>query len=244
MKPTIGVFIFSIIIAAPVFAQQNPPVQQQVQETRGYVTAVAGLSVFSNISGFSTAGKQATSDIGANLGVRVRPHILVVGEGGWLRNLQKGVQPMLVNTTTSLYDSHAISLTGGGSLGVWYGLGGVGVTGPTVSAWTPYIVGAIGVARLIPSLQFTYNSGTIPGKTTAPATGSDVTAALGTAGFFKAPPSSNSRMATLSAGVQRAFSSHLVADGQYRYSQIAANTDLASKAVSTNAIAVGLGVRF
>jgi opacity protein-like surface antigen len=151
---------------------------------------------------------------------------------------------MLVNTTTSVYANHAVSLTGGGSLAVWYGVGGLGVMGPTLGRWTPYASGAIGVARLNPSVQFTYNSGTIPGRTTAPSAGSDVTAALESAGYFKAPASSNARMVRVNGGIQLAIGSRMIADGQYRYSQLAADTVLASKAVSTNAIAFGLGVRF
>jgi opacity protein-like surface antigen len=241
MKTAGFVFLVTLLIVTPALAQQDQP---EIQETHGYFTAVAGLAWFSNVAGFSTAGNQATSDVGVDIGVRVHRHLLIFGDGGWLRNLQQGIQPMLVGTTTSLYNTHAISLTGGGSLGVWYGLGGLGAVGPTLGRWTPYARGGIGIARLEPALHFTYHSGTIPGRTTAPATGADVTNALTSAGYFKAPSSSTERMVMVSGGVQLVLSPRVVADGQYRYWQIAADSVLTSKAINTSAITFGLGVRF
>jgi opacity protein-like surface antigen len=243
MKASLSVVILILMTAGPVLAQQDQQVPQD-QTTRGYITGVAGFSFFSNISGFGTAGDQSTSHLGVDLGFHLKRHLLVFGEGAWLRNLQKGIQPMLFNTTTSIYANHTIGLTGTGTLPVWYGLGGLGIAGPTWGQWTPYALGGVGVARLDPTLHFTYNSGTIPGQTTAPAAGSDVTAALTSAGYFKAPLSSTARTFTAGGGIQLAFARHWIADGAYRYLQIGADSALASKAFSTNTLAVGLGARF
>jgi opacity protein-like surface antigen len=240
---TLSSFVLTLVVAAPVFAQ-GAATAPQAEETRAYLTATGGLAIFSNVSGFSTAGNQATPDVAIDLGVRFRTHLLVFGEGGWLRNLQRGIQPLLVDTTTTVYANHLIGLTGTGSLAAWYGLGGAGVAGPTWGRWTPYLMGGIGMASLDPSLHFTYNSGTLPGQTTAPSAGTEVTDTLTSAGYLTPPPSSTARMVMVSGGVQLALSPRWIADGQYRYSQIAADSVLASKTIGINAITVGLGVRF
>jgi opacity protein-like surface antigen len=241
MKMLSSVIVLAFIAVSPAWAQQ-----QNVTEavsTQGYVVAIGGLASFSNIAGFSTPGRQGTSDVAIDLGIRLRGHLFLFGEGAWLRNLQNGVQPILLNTTTTVNTNHNINLTGGGQLAVWYGLGGVAVAGPTLGLWTPYALGGVGVARLNPSVKFTYNSGTIPGQT-SPAVGSDVTTALTAAGYFNPPSSGTARIVTVGGGVQLALGPRWIADGQYRYSQIAAADFLASKAFGSNAITLGLGVRF
>ncbi|PYR70047.1 MAG: hypothetical protein DMF88_04045 [Acidobacteria bacterium] len=242
MKIFSSVIVLALASVSPALAQQTPSAPQEVH-TRGYFTGTAGLAFFSNIDGFSTAGTQASADVEIDFGLRIRGHLLVFGEGGWLRNLQNGVQPILLNTVTTVNTNHGVNLTGGGSLAVWSGVGGVGVTGPTLGLWTPYALGGVGVARLDPSLKFTYNSGTIPGQAT-PTVGSDVTAALTKAGYFTPPSSGMARIITVGGGLQLALGPRWIADGQYRYSQIAAADFLTSKALGSNAITLGLGVRF
>ncbi len=89
MRTSLSVVILTLVTATPLFAQ-NP-------QTRGYITGVGGFLLFKNISGFSTSGNQGTSDLCVGLGARIKGHVMVIGNGGWVRNVQRGVQPLLVS---------------------------------------------------------------------------------------------------------------------------------------------------
>ena len=51
---------------------------------------------------------------------------------------------------------------------------------------SPYVLGGVGFARLSPTAQFLYSSGTLPDGSTASA-GDDVTSQIVSAGDFTAP---------------------------------------------------------
>jgi hypothetical protein len=241
MRTSVNAVILTLLMATPLFAQQATT---STPTTNGYITAVGGLSYFSNISGFSTAGKQGTGTLGADVGLRIAPHLMVFGDGGWLPNFQKGLQPLLLSTTNSLYDSHAISTTGTGTLRALYGLGGLNLAGPALGQFTPYVLGGVGVARLTPTTHFTYHSGTIPGQTTAPAANADVTASLISAKLYTAPGTSSPLMFMAGGGLRLALAQHALIDAEYRYSRIAADSALSAPAESINAITFGAGYRF
>src|SRR5689334_11972002 len=112
MRTSLSVVILTLISASPLFAQ-NPV-------TRGYFTGGAGFVFFKNVSGFSTAGDQGTSDLNAGFGVSIKKHVMLIGNGGWMRNVQKGIQPLLVATTNTIYNVHAISTTGTGKMPILY----------------------------------------------------------------------------------------------------------------------------
>jgi hypothetical protein len=65
----------------------------------------------------------------------------------------------------------------------------------------PYALGGIGAARLNPSPQFMFASGTLPDGET-PATGTDVTPTLIGLGSFTDPPASSAFMMMLGGGVR------------------------------------------
>jgi opacity protein-like surface antigen len=85
---------------------------------------------------------------------------------------------------------------------------------------SPYVLGGLGVARLSPTAQFTYSSGTLPDGST-PAAGADVTDRLVTAGYFTAPAASNAFMFTLGGGVDVPVARHWAVDVGYRFSRFA-----------------------
>ena len=237
MRTSLSLVLLTLMSAAPVFAQ-NP-------QTRGYLTGVGGFTFFKNVSGFSTAGSQGTSDLGIGLGVQIKKHVMLVGNGGWIRNLQKGLQPLLLSTTNTIYNVHAISTTGTGKLPVWHGEGGLSLNGPTWGLWTPYVIGEYGIARMNPTVTLTYNSGTIPGQTTAPpAAKSDQTALFEKLGYLAAPKASVSQMYAVAGGLRLAIAKRAIATGEWRYSRFGKNTSLSTGAFSTNELAFGLGLRF
>jgi opacity protein-like surface antigen len=237
MRTSLSVVVLTLLSAAPLFAQ-NP-------DTRGYLTGAGGLVFYKNISGFSSSGSQGTSDLGIALGARIKKHVMVVGNGGWMRNMQKGLQPLLVNVTNSIYNTHTIGTTGTGKLPVWHGEGGLSINGPTWGLWTPYVLGEYGIARMSPTVKITYNSGIVPGQTTAPpATGSDQTSLFEKLGYLRVPGASVTQMFAAAGGVRLAIAKRGIATGEWRYSRFAADSTLSTGAFSTNELAFGLGLRF
>ena len=105
------------------------------------------------------------------------------------------------------------------------------------------LFGGAGVARLNPTAQFTFSSGTLPDGS-APAVGTDVTTAITSAGNFAAPPASTAPMFTFGGGVQVPVAAHWVLDTGYRYSRIAADSTLSASPLTTNGMTFGFGYRF
>jgi opacity protein-like surface antigen len=135
------------------------------------------------------------------------------------------------------------SLIGGGSVPASYVGGGLRVEVPTHSRVAPYILGAIGAARLNPTAQFTFSSGTMPDGST-PTVGADVTSAIVATGNFTAPLSSTAAMYTFGGGFQVPLAPHWVVDAGYRYSRITADSTLSASPLNTNGMALGFGYRF
>ena len=105
---------------------------------------------------------------------------------------------------------------------------------------SPYVLGGVGFARLSPTAQFTFTSGTgtLPDGTT-PAAGADVTAQLVTAGDFMPPAASTALMFTLGAGVEIPVVRHWAIDVGYCFSRVSADTPL-----NTQGATFGFGYRF
>jgi len=219
----------ALLGVAPLFAQENGE-----QDARGFVTGLGGFTV----SAGNTSG-----DFRVEGGVRVAPHLMVFGNVGRFGDLQGDLQPTLDATTTALATNQGLTVLGNGSLPASYVTGGLRVEVPTNTRVLPYVLGSVGVARLNPTAEFTFSSGTMPDGST-PAAGTDVTAALTTSGSFTAPPASTAFMFTLGGGIQVPVVPHWVADVGYRYSRIAADSTLNASPLNANGMTFGIGYRF
>jgi opacity protein-like surface antigen len=215
--------------APPIFAQDSGG-----PEAAGYVTGVGG---------FSTSLGGTTADMLIEGGVRVAPHLMVIGNIGRFQNLQGDLQPTLDAATSALAANQGLSVAGGGTLPAAFYQGGLRLEVPTGSRVMPYVLGAAGVARLTPTPQFTYTSGLMPDGST-PTVGMDVTTALVNANSFTTPPASSAFMFTLGGGVQVPVVPHWVVDVGYRYSRIAADSTLSAAPLNENGMTFGFGYRF
>jgi opacity protein-like surface antigen len=92
-----------------------------------------------------------------------------------------------------------------------YSVGGVRYEMPTRARVSPYVSAGLGVARLSPTAQFSYSSGTLPDGST-PIVGTNVTSELVTAGYFTSPPATSAFMYTLGGGVDIPVSRHWAVD--------------------------------
>jgi Outer membrane protein beta-barrel domain len=227
----------TLMIAAAVTLLTTGPLLAQEgggQNASGYVTGLGG---------FATSVGNTTGDIAAEAGVRIAPHVMVFGTIGRFGNLQADLQPTLDSATAALSANQGLSVIAGGKLPASYGLGGLRVEVPTGSRVLPYVLGGVGVARLTPTTQFIFSSGTLPDGST-PDVGVDVTTAIVSAGVFTAPAASNAFMFTAGGGVQVPVTQHWVADAGYRYCRIAADTTLSASPLTTNGMTFGVGYRF
>ena len=119
-----------------------------------------------------------------------------------------------------------------------YSVGGLRFEVPTRGRVSPYVLGGIGAARLNPTAQFTFSSGTLPDGST-PTVGDDVTSQLVAAGDFTAPAATTAFMFTLGGGVEIPVARHWAIDAGYRFSRVAADTPLNAQGAT-----FGFGYRF
>jgi len=223
----------TLLTAAPLLAQTQ---EKGVggEDAPGYVTGMGG---------FATSVGNTTGALLVEGGVRIVPHVMVFGNIGRFGNLQTDLQPTLDAATSALAVNQGLSVIGGGSLPATYFTGGLRVEVPTNSRVMPYVLGGFGVARLNPTAQFTFSSGTLPDGST-PAVGTDVTSAITSSGSFTDPPASSAFMFTFGGGAQVLVAPHWVVDAGYRYSRIAADTTLSASPLTTNGLTFGVGFRF
>jgi len=223
----------TLLTAAPLLAQTQ---EKGVggEDAPGYITGLGG---------FASSVGNTTGDLLLEGGVRIAPHVMVIANVGRFGNLQPDLQPTLATTTSALAANQGLNVIGGGSLPATYFTGGLRVEIPTNSRVMPYVLGTMGVARLSPTAQFTFSSGTLPDGTT-PAAGTDVTSALTSSGSFTDPPASSAFMFTFGGGAQVLVAPHWVVDAGYRYSRIAADTTLSASPLTTNGMTFGFGYRF
>lgn len=231
MRKLMTVLTVTLLATTPLFAQDSG---KGGQDARGYVTGLGG---------FATSVGHTTGDMLVEGGVRIAPHVMVIGNIGRLGNVQADLQPTLDATTATVAANQGLGVTGGGSLDAWYGQGGLRVEIPTRSRVMPYGLGELGRARLNPSPQFFFSSGTLPDGTT-PDVGAEVTTALASAGSFALPPASTATMMTVGGGVQVRTARSWVADVGYRYSRIAADSTLSASSLNANGMTFGFGYRF
>jgi opacity protein-like surface antigen len=222
------VVTFVAVAAAPSMAQEK-----RTQDPNGYVTGFGGAA---------WADGNSTGSVLFEGGVRVAPHVTAFGNIGRFANLKGDLQPTLDAATTALSEQ-GLGVTSGGTLPAWYGVGGLRAAFPASAHLLPYVLGGLGAARLNPSPQLTYASGTLPNGLT-PAVGTDVTPTLIALDSFTAPPASNALMFILGGGAEIPTVPHWSVDLGYRYSRIAADSTLSAAALNTNVMTFGFGYRF
>jgi opacity protein-like surface antigen len=198
------------------------------QTTRAYVAGSGG---------FAVAPDGTTGDVMGEVGVQIAPNLYVFGDLGRFQNIQPSqIQPSIDVTTASLA-SGGLGVTGTAQVPAWYSLGGVRVTIPTRGRVWPYVFGGAGFARMTPTAQFTFASGTLSGST--PNVGDDVTSQLVALGDFTQPPATNALMVAGGGGVEVPLAPRFSVDVGYRVSRIAADTPL-----TTQSVTFGFGYRF
>jgi len=227
MKAWVALAI-AALATTPASAQESIP-----QDPAGYVSGFGGAAW--------TDGN-STGSVVFEGGVRVAPHLMAFTNVGRFADLQADLQPTLDGATAALANQGLV-VTAGGSLPAWYGIGGLRAEIPTGARVLPYVLGGVGAARLSPTPQFTFTSGTMPDGS-VPAVGTDITSTLLSTGTYTAPPASTEFMLMLGGGVQVPLVTRWVADVGYRYSRIAADTTLSATALNTNVITFGVGYRF
>jgi len=210
----------TLLTAAPLLAQNE----------RGYVTGVGG---------FTATSETTSGNVMGEAGVRIAPHLLVFGSLGEFHNLQPSeLQPTVDTTTSVLAAGRGLNVLGTARVPAWYSVGGLRYEVPARGRVSPYVLGGIGAARLSPTAQFTFSSGTLPDGTT-PTVGDDVTSQLVAAGDFTAPPPTTAFMVTLGGGVEIPVARRWAIDAGYRFSRVAADTPLNAQGAT-----FGFGYRF
>jgi opacity protein-like surface antigen len=205
--------------AQPSFAQSD----------RAYVNVGGGMA----ISPDATSG-----DVLGEVGVRVARNLFVFGDVGQFHNLQPSLVQPTIDATDATLSASGIAVTGSGRVPAWQTLGGVRYLIPMRSGITPYVLGGAGFARLSPTAQFIYSSGTLPDGTT-PASGDDVTSQIALLGDFTQPAATSAFMFTVGGGVQVPVAPRVSVDVGYRVSRISADTP-----VNAQSIVAGVGYRF
>ena len=220
MRALTIVATISVLTAAPLYAQTE----------RAYVTGVGG---------FAATPDTTSGDVLGEVGVRVAPHLLVFGDLGQFHNLQPSdLQPAVDNATALLADTQGVTVLSTARVPAWYSLGGVRYELPTQHRLSPYLLGGIGFARLTPTAQFTYSSGT-PADGSTPVFGEDLTNQLVSSGLYTAPSATTAFMFTLGGGLAIPVTDHWAVDAGYRFSRVSAATPLNAQGPT-----FGLGYRF
>ena len=217
-----------IIAAAAIVMTAGPSFAQSTQDERAYVTVGGGVAVSSD----TTSG-----DVALEAGMRIAPNLFVFGNLGQFHNLQPSQLQPTVDNTDLMLSANGITVDGTARVPAFHAIAGLRYAIPTRRGFSPYVLGGIGFARLSPTAQFTYQSGTLPGFT--PAVGDDVTTQLESLGDYTQPAASTAFMFTLGGGVDVPVAPHLMVDVGYRVSRISADTP-----VNANSFIAGFGYRF
>ena len=217
-----------IIAAAAIVMAAGPVFAQTTQDQRAYVTAGGGVAISSD----ATSG-----DVAFEAGMRIAPNLFVFGNIGQFHNLQPSQLQPTVDSTDLTLAASGLTVNGTARVPALHAVAGLRYEIPTSKGFSPYVLGGIGFARLSPTAQFTYQSGTLTGFT--PTVGEDVTTQLESLGDYTQPASSTAFMFTLGGGVDVPVAPHLMVDVGYRVSRVSADTP-----VSANSFVAGFGYRF
>jgi opacity protein-like surface antigen len=215
-----------LIIAATIIAATAAP--SFAQTDRGYITAGGGVAISSD----TTSG-----DVVAEVGWRIAPNLFVFGDVGQFHNLQPSQLQPTVDSAEVMLSANGIAVDGTARVPAFHAIGGLRYAFPTGKGFSPYVLGGIGFARLSPTAEFTYSSGTLTGFT--PTAGDDVTSELTSLGDFTPPAATTAFMFSLGGGVDVPVAPHLMIDVGYRLSRVQADTP-----VNASSIVAGFGYRF
>src|SRR5204862_1328565 len=108
------------------------------QDAAGYVTGMGG---FTSATGNTTNTTNTTGDLLIEGGARIAPHVMVLANVGYFRNLQTELQPTLDNATATLSANQGLTVIGAGTLPAWYATGGVRIEVPTATTALLYVLG-------------------------------------------------------------------------------------------------------
>ena len=126
MKLVMFATTVAMMTAAPLMAQTD----------RAYVAGYGG---------FASAAGTTSADAVGEAGVRIAPHLSVIGDIGRFRNLQPSeIQPAIDATTVSLADTQGVAVVGTGKVPAWYSAGGLRDDLPTGRHVLPYVSGDAG----------------------------------------------------------------------------------------------------
>jgi opacity protein-like surface antigen len=213
-----------IIVAAALLMTAGP---LYAEDERAYVKVSGGVAVSPDVT---------SGDIVGEAGVRVAPNLFVYGNVGQFHNLQPSLVQPAVDVTDALLSANGVDVTGTARTPAWYTMGGVRYVVPTHGV-SPYVFGSAGFAHLMPTAEFTYNSGTLGDLT--PVAGQDVTQQLVSLGEYTQPSSSNAFMFSAGGGVEMPVAPRVTVDVGYRLSRVNADTPL-----TAHSIIAGVGYRF
>ena len=188
--------------------------------------------------GFAAAPGVTSSDALAEIGVRVAPHLSVFGDVGQFHNLQPSALTPAVDEATAALAAEQINVTATSRVPARYTLGAVRYELTPHGRFTPFALGGVGWARMLPTATFTYNSGPLS-SVTPPTAGQDVTPQIVSQGLFTLPAATNAFMLTAGGGAEVALSRHVVVNAGYRYSRVATDAP-----VHAQSVIVGTGYRF
>ncbi|HKB10092.1 MAG TPA: porin family protein [Vicinamibacterales bacterium] len=198
------------------------------QSERAYVNVGGGMAI---------APDTTSGDVLGEVGVRVARNLFVFGDLGQFHNLQPSLAQPAVDAAALALSDQGLSVTGTARVPAWQMLGGVRYVVPTRGAAMPYVLGGAGLARLSPSAQFIYQSGTLTGVTAVP--GDDVASQLSAIGAYTDPAATNAFMFTVGGGVQVPIAPRVSVDVGYRLSRINGDTP-----VNAHSIVAGVGYHF
>jgi opacity protein-like surface antigen len=206
--------------ASPSFAQSD----------RAHVNVGGGLAVSPDAK---------SGDVVGEVGVRVAPNLFVFGDVGQFHNLQPSLVQPTVDATEAALLANGVTVIGTGRVPALQVLGGVRYLIPTRGNVTPYVLGGAGLARLMPTAEFIYSSGTLAGVAVPPTSGDDLTSQIESLGDFVAPAATNAFMFTVGGGVQVPVAPHVSVDVGYRVSRVNGDTP-----ISAQSIVAGVGYHF
>jgi hypothetical protein len=201
------------------------------QGTRGYIEGAAGVS--------DITGASATVNTNGEIVIRVGPRVVLFGDIGRIHDAQSSsVQASVNNAVSALATSDDLTATGTAHVPAWYSLGGARVNLSNRTAFTPYVFGGMGFARLNPSVRFLYDSGTTLTGNAATA-GDDITSDVVASGLFTTPTATTGLMLRAGGGVQVPLGKYLLGNVGYSVSRISSDTPIHAQDLT-----FGVGIKF
>jgi opacity protein-like surface antigen len=219
------------IIALAVVVLAVSSASAQSQAPRGLVQGLGGVDRGTNLTTGSYEG---------TVGFEVARNIFITADFGRLQNVMPTTLQDNVNQTVAAASALDLSLTPVTTVPAWYGMGGVRVEAPVTRRLTPYVTGALGLARVSPTVAFDYMSGSGDGNLSqVPTAGADITSQVVSLGLFAPPTAERDAILGLGGGVSVGVARRVSVDLGYRYSRIFGNSP-----INVSGAVFGLGYHF